>query len=144
MKGNLQLYQQTGEKIKSFDGHTDLVTSICVSNGMLFSGSSDRTIRQWNTKSGECLRTYKGHTKGINGLFVSGSFLYSGSDDKKCRKWDVMVDNVMVILTVARKAIAWSCLKGIVPLSPLCVFATRFSTAVVMTKRSGFANVEIG
>ena len=59
-------------------------------------GSSDSTIRAWDTLSGECLRTYEGHKNTVTGLATvsvskdetdgATSFI-SSSADKSIKCW---------------------------------------------------------
>ena len=45
----------------------------------LFSGSSDNTIKMWNSQSLELLASFKGHDDPVCTLACSESFLFSGS-----------------------------------------------------------------
>jgi len=58
--------------------------------GLLASGSWDKTIKLWNVKTGECIRTLNGH----DGMVYSVSFdreglLASGSWDNTIKLWNV-------------------------------------------------------
>ncbi len=71
-------------------GHTDKVTClVTLPDGLLASGSSDKTIRIWNVTSGITIKTLTGHTGGVWSLVVlpNDSLLTSGSDDKTIRIW---------------------------------------------------------
>ncbi|OCF39328.1 hypothetical protein I317_06863 [Kwoniella heveanensis CBS 569] len=50
----------SGDLIRTFSGHTDLVRSVVVDveNGIVFSGSYDKTIRMWDLKTSECIRVF--------------------------------------------------------------------------------------
>ena len=50
---------QSGECLKTLNGHTALINSIAFNpdNRTLVSSSEDETIKLWNLKSGECIRT---------------------------------------------------------------------------------------
>ncbi|WVF68795.1 hypothetical protein IAT40_003567 [Kwoniella sp. CBS 6097] len=55
----VKLYNaSTGELSRTFAGHTDLVRSVMMGEeeGVIFSGSYDKTIRMWDVQSGECIR----------------------------------------------------------------------------------------
>ena len=55
----------------------------------LASGSGDKTVRLWNTKTGVCTRVLEGHTNRVYCLAVLGDgvSLASGSWDKTVRLW---------------------------------------------------------
>lgn len=79
--------------IQKFEGHNDLVKSLCCSpdNKLFLSGSYDNTIKLWNINTGECIRTFIGHTKSVISLCFSpdGSQALSGSWDNTMRLWNI-------------------------------------------------------
>ncbi len=80
---------ESGETIKILTGHTDSINSLAVlPDGLLVSGSLDKTIRIWSPKSGEAIKILTGHTNWICSLAVllDGS-LASGSFDRTIRIW---------------------------------------------------------
>ena len=58
-----------------------------MSQGKLYSGSWDNTIRVWDAESGNHLRTLQGHTGYVYALAMSQGKLYSGSNDNTIRVW---------------------------------------------------------
>ena len=78
---------------RTFTGHTDLVTSVSLSNNgsVALSGSYDTTLRLWECASGKCIRLFQGH----NGPVSSVKFLdgcrraISASEDKTLKLWDI-------------------------------------------------------
>jgi len=55
----------------------------------LASGSDDRTIRLWDTKTGQSTKVLNGHTGSVRSLTVlQDGTLASGSEDKTIRLWD--------------------------------------------------------
>ncbi|KAI9486493.1 MAG: WD40-repeat-containing domain protein [Benjaminiella poitrasii] len=79
----------TSKTVKLFKGHQGPVTSIALTENRLWTGSWDKTIKQWDLATGECLATLEGHTDFVKSLLLVGGFLYSGSSDNFLRKWDV-------------------------------------------------------
>ncbi|MEB3215518.1 MAG: serine/threonine-protein kinase [Nostocales cyanobacterium 94392] len=83
----------TGEKIRTFRGHSRLVTSTAVSSqsNLLASGSSDNTIKLWNLETGELLITLRGHSGKIESLAFNkdGSILVSSASDKTIKVWQI-------------------------------------------------------
>ncbi|MBD2563853.1 MULTISPECIES: NB-ARC domain-containing protein [Nostoc] len=84
---------QTGECLKSLEGHTDWIWAIALSKDgkTLASGSADHTIKLWHLNTGECQRTLQAHM----GIVWSVAFnandkmLVSGSADGTVRIWDL-------------------------------------------------------
>ncbi len=83
----------TGRCIRTFEGHTDLVSSVCASpdGRYLLSGSFDKTLRLWEIFSGQCLHTFKGHTSLVLSVCFSpdGHLVLSGSQDNTVRLWEL-------------------------------------------------------
>jgi WD40 repeat protein len=53
--------------LMTFTGHTDYVFTVFVSrtDGFLYSGSNDQTIKKWNTNNGENMLTFTGHSAAV-------------------------------------------------------------------------------
>jgi len=58
---------------------------------MLASGSSDRTVKLWETRTGRLMRTFTGHSLYIHSVAFSpdGKSVASGGGDRTVRLWDV-------------------------------------------------------
>jgi hypothetical protein len=82
----------TGEEIRSFTGHTDLINSISLnSTGDKFVTSGwDGTIRVWDFLSGLQLLRIRAHEGGVYSASFdkSGKYLVSGGDDFAVKYWD--------------------------------------------------------
>ncbi|CAB3989876.1 E3 ubiquitin- ligase TRAF7 isoform X1 [Paramuricea clavata] len=74
----------------TFVGHQGPIWALCVSNGeWLYSGSSDKTIKVWDTQSTyNCVKTMDGHAGIVLTLCSDGKRLYSGSSDCTINIWD--------------------------------------------------------
>jgi WD40 repeat protein len=74
------------------EGHTGYVLSVAFSldGTRVASGSSDNTIRLWDSKTGREATHMSGHTDWIRSVVFSpdGMHIASGSDDKTVRLWD--------------------------------------------------------
>jgi WD40 repeat protein/serine/threonine protein kinase len=90
---SLNLTVKTGQRLRTFNGHTLGVSSVAFSSDGLFalSGSDDKTLRLWDIETGECLRTFEGHSDSVSSVSFSpdGHFALSGSVDETVRLWDV-------------------------------------------------------
>ncbi|CAM0142552.1 unnamed protein product [Umbelopsis sp. WA50703] len=82
---------ETGNPVKVFKGHNGPVTSLSLTpdEQTLFTGSWDKTIKQWDVKSGECVKTLIGHTDFVKVILLVGKYLFSGSADSHIRQWDI-------------------------------------------------------
>jgi WD40 repeat protein len=93
---NLRLFAiDSGICLKTFNGHTELVSCAAVSKDGRrgISGSHDRSLRFWNLETGECLATLKGHSGEVNSVQITpdGRFAVSASEDKTVKVWDLEV-----------------------------------------------------
>jgi len=79
--------------LQLLEGHEGAVTCVQFSpqGKSLFSGSADKTIRQWNLADGKQLRAFSGSGGTITGLDVTadGQQLVSAGEDKQLRTWNV-------------------------------------------------------
>jgi hypothetical protein len=76
-------------------GHLDYVGSVTAWRGaepIVISGSSDGTIKAWNTQTGELIATGDGHTRDAWAVAVTHGpkpMIVSGSFDRTVRVWDL-------------------------------------------------------
>ena len=88
---------ESGECLKTLEGHTEGVLSVSLSadGRRAISGSSNATLRVWDLESGECLKTLggtlEGHTDRVTSVSLStdGRRAISGSYDNTLRVWDL-------------------------------------------------------
>ncbi len=90
----LALYEvETLAHVRTFEGHTDSVTSIVFSSDgqTLASGSKDQTVRLWSIADKKPLHTFKGHTDFMPSVAFSSDeqLLASNSADNTVRLWSV-------------------------------------------------------
>lgn len=89
----------TGEEIRTFTGHTDLVNSINLNaaGDRFITSSWDGTIRIWDMMSGLQIRKIKAHTGGVYSASFdpSGKYIVSGGDDFMVRLWDANSGNLV-------------------------------------------------
>nr|XP_039272033.1 E3 ubiquitin-protein ligase TRAF7-like [Styela clava] len=90
--GGIGLYdpQQIFKCKGTFVGHTGPVWCLFVHGDLLFSGSSDKNIKVWDTATNyKCQKTLEGHTGIVLAITAKGSNLYSGSADCKIKVWNI-------------------------------------------------------
>jgi WD40 repeat protein len=74
--------------IKILDDHSDSVKKVLKKGDLVFSSSSDRTIKVWDLKSGKLRRTLSRHYGYVWSIFIIDDYLISGGWDGKVIVWD--------------------------------------------------------
>lgn len=81
-----------GQSIRTFEGHTWFVQSVCMSfdHRWAISGSADTTLRVWSIEDGSCIQTLRGHTGTVDSVLISddGQWILSGGRDGTLRLWE--------------------------------------------------------
>jgi len=68
-------------------------------NQVLFTGSKDRTIKEWDLNTGSVLRTIKGvHEGSVLSICVYGGYLASAGSDSNVVVWDLAQNKVVKVL----------------------------------------------
>ncbi|KAK6140503.1 hypothetical protein DH2020_025750 [Rehmannia glutinosa] len=67
--------------------HADSISCLAVSNGLIYSGSWDKTLKIWRMSDFKCLESIKAHDDAINSLVASNGIVYSASGDGKIKAW---------------------------------------------------------
>jgi WD40 repeat protein len=82
----------TGEEVRTFIGHTDLVNSIDIDSATnkIITSSWDNTIRVWDFYSGLQTLKINAHNGGVYSarFDTSGKYIVSGGDDYLVKLWD--------------------------------------------------------
>lgn len=123
---NLQLWNiETGECVRTFEGHTESVHSVAFTpdSEQVLSGSWDNTIRLWNVGTGECIREFKGYIREFEGYMTSVAFSPNGrfalsvettgtgadfSEKGNLQLWDVGTGKCIRTFDTFEKSIAFS------------------------------------
>jgi WD40 repeat protein len=84
---------ETGQTIRTLEGHADWVSAVAVTpdGRRAVSASGDQTLRLWNLETGQTLRTLEGHTDIVTAVAVTpdGRRAVSASWDRTLRLWDL-------------------------------------------------------
>ncbi|PKI62989.1 hypothetical protein CRG98_016628 [Punica granatum] len=67
--------------------HSDSISCLAVHNGLVYSGSWDKTLKVWRISDLKCLESIKAHDDAINGLIACKGIVYSASADGKIKAW---------------------------------------------------------
>lgn len=67
--------------------HADSISCLAVYNGLVYSGSWDKTLKVWRISDLKCLESIKAHDDAINGLVACKGIVYSASADGKIKAW---------------------------------------------------------
>ncbi|XP_076925139.1 protein JINGUBANG-like [Bidens hawaiensis] len=67
--------------------HADTISCLSVCNGLIYSGSWDRTLKIWRVSDFKCLESIKAHDDAINALVSSKGVVFSASADGKIKGW---------------------------------------------------------
>ncbi|KAF9595089.1 hypothetical protein IFM89_036978 [Coptis chinensis] len=68
--------------------HADSISCLAVYNGLIYSGSWDKTLKVWRVSDLKCLESIKAHDDAINGLVAHKGLVYSASADGKIKVWN--------------------------------------------------------
>ena len=79
------------DKLTNFYGHGGPIWCLDRFEDLLFTGSYDKTIKIWQTKSGQCLSTMRAHTSWVSSVQYDPKFeiLVSSSWDSTIKLWNI-------------------------------------------------------
>ena len=96
----------SGQLIRTFEGHADIVTSVAFSpdGARVLLGSGDQTLKLWDAAGGQLVRTLGGHSGSVNSVTFSPDDmrLLSGSSDGTIRIWNAATGELLASLFGAR------------------------------------------
>lgn len=70
------------------NGHEKPIQSLVRNGKLLYSASSDKSIRVWDVVTGDFIISLVAHEKPIRALTFTSGNLFSISDDATLRQWD--------------------------------------------------------
>ncbi|KAG0061833.1 hypothetical protein BGZ90_003360 [Linnemannia elongata] len=79
---------ETGECLRTLEGHARGIACIQFEGNVVVSGSSDQSIKIWDLSTGACINTLAGHEGLVRTLQFAGGRIISGSYDETIKVWD--------------------------------------------------------
>ncbi|KAF9125795.1 hypothetical protein BGW39_007136 [Mortierella sp. 14UC] len=79
---------ETGECLRTLEGHARGIACIQFEGNVVVSGSSDQSIKIWDLSTGACVNTLAGHEGLVRTLQFAGGRIISGSYDETIKVWD--------------------------------------------------------
>ncbi|MBD2168677.1 WD40 repeat domain-containing protein [Calothrix membranacea FACHB-236] len=83
---------QTGELLRTINGHSHWVLSVAISpdGNTLVSGSADKNVKFWNLKTGLLIRQINAHSNWVSAVAITpdGKTLITASADKTIKIWN--------------------------------------------------------
>ncbi|XP_010246249.1 PREDICTED: WD repeat-containing protein 5 homolog [Nelumbo nucifera] len=67
--------------------HADSISCLAIDNGLIYSGSWDKTLKVWRVSDLKCLESIRAHDDAINGLVADKGLVYSAAADGKIKVW---------------------------------------------------------
>jgi WD40 repeat protein len=95
-------------------GHKEVVSSCAVSaEGLVISGSYDRTVKLWNLNTGDLLRTIKAHSDRVNAVALSadGQSFTSACKNGTIKVWKLGKGKVKEMLKIKAHRAAITCIQ---------------------------------
>ncbi|KAG9063807.1 hypothetical protein KI688_003919 [Linnemannia hyalina] len=89
---------ETGECLRTLEGHARGIACIQFEGNVVVSGSSDQSIKIWDLSTGACINTLAGHEGLVRTLQFAGGRIISGSYDETIKIWDQATGNLLTDL----------------------------------------------
>ncbi|KAL1564356.1 hypothetical protein AAHA92_06708 [Salvia divinorum] len=67
--------------------HSDTISCLALSAGLIYSASWDKTIKVWRLSDFKCLESIHAHEDAINGIAVGNGMVYTASADGRIKAW---------------------------------------------------------
>lgn len=101
------IFQYSFQCLHVLTGHAGGVWTLLLTEDgkRAVSGSTDRSVRIWNTESGECLFILNGHTSTVRCMALKGDMLVTGSRDCTVRMWNMTTGKTEGVFTGHQAAV---------------------------------------
>ena len=75
------------EECGQLEGHYNWVRCIEAEDGILYSGSDDKTIKMWDIATRKCISTLPSKEGAVHSLLVHDGKLYAGNSSNELKLW---------------------------------------------------------
>lgn len=103
---------ESGNLIRTFEGHQAQVNDLASAGSLILSGSSDGTVRVWDTQTGVCIQVFDGHSREIVAVaFSPDARMCASSGEDELLLWDPVSGRDTMALVGHKEtpsAIVWS------------------------------------
>ena len=82
------VYSIADGALRSFDGHTDMISAVCIDGDRLASACLDGSVRLWDMHTGRCFARTMNGTE-VKGVCLCGNFLVSGDAANRAKLWQL-------------------------------------------------------
>jgi len=97
-----QIDLTSGNHVATWKGHDDTIYALRLSpdEQFLLSGSADKAVKLWKTKTLEAVATFEGHTNHVLAVTFNkdGSRIVSTGADREIKLWDVKTREQVILL----------------------------------------------
>ncbi|KAL6853404.1 hypothetical protein ACP4OV_019433 [Aristida adscensionis] len=91
--------------------HADSVSCLAVHDGVLYSGSWDKTVKAWRVADLRCLESIRAHDDAVNAVAADAGVIYSASADGRVKAWEKgKAAHFLQGVLVARDGVSWNAL----------------------------------
>ncbi|KAL6616679.1 hypothetical protein ACP70R_038949 [Stipagrostis hirtigluma subsp. patula] len=91
--------------------HADSISCLAVHDGVLYSGSWDKTLKVWRVSDLKCLESVRAHDDAVNAVAADAGVVYSASADGRVKAWEKgKAAHFLQGVLVARDGVSWNAL----------------------------------
>ncbi|XP_006645324.2 protein JINGUBANG [Oryza brachyantha] len=91
--------------------HADSISCLAVHDGVVYSGSWDKTLKVWRISDLRCLESIRAHDDAINAVAAESGIIYSASADGHVKAWEKgKAAHFLQGILISRDGVSWNAL----------------------------------
>ncbi|KAG8079059.1 hypothetical protein GUJ93_ZPchr0007g6234 [Zizania palustris] len=91
--------------------HADSISCLTVHDGVVYSGSWDKTLKVWRISDLKCLESILAHDDAINAVAADNGIIYSASADGRVKAWEKgKSTHFLHGILISRDGVSWNAL----------------------------------